>query len=220
MRWVSCHAGRLHVEEAWEASTRRSRYASTGEMPLLKRGQMHELLVPIGFARTVTVALLQAAETAGCFVWCGTELEPYPPALAAAGVPLDRVYLIRPRSREDLLWAAVETLRCPGVGVTVVAPDRLTPVEARRLQLAAERGNGLGLLIRRPDARVHAAGTRWLVHPEPGEAFVQRWRLQLVHGHGRPVESLTLEMNRETNHVRTVAVLADRPCETTPSLTA
>src|SRR2546423_471989 len=64
-------------------------------------------------------------------------------------------------------------------------PPRLTRVGARRLQLAAEAGGGVGLLLRPARSAQHyAAATRWLVAPTCGEASVQRWRVELVHGHG------------------------------------
>lgn len=157
---------------------------------------------------------------AGAVVWCDPEGHLYPPAMRAAGLSLDRVYLLRPKSHAETVWALAECLGCRGVSVVIAAPGRLTAVEARRLQLAAERGGGVGILLRRPGDTPHAARTRWLVRPAPGDALTQRWRLRRVHGHGRPTEDIVVEVNRETHHVRTADVLADRPGQTASADTA
>lgn len=145
--------------------------------------------------------------------WCDPDHTLYPPALASLGIPLERVILLHPRTAADALWAVTECLRCRGVGATVAAFERLTRVEARRLQLAAERGSGVGILMRRADrsADVYAAATRWLVRPAPGEPTVQRWSVELVHGHGGRVgQGVFLEWDRETYTVRATDRLADR----------
>src|SRR5690606_12030989 len=104
----------------------------------------------------------------------------------------------------DLLWTLAECLRCAGVGATVALVDRpLTRVQARRLQLAAEAGGGMALLLRPMQARasphIYAAATRWLVAPARGDRTIQRWRLQLLHGHGRHAgHSFLLEKHRAT----------------------
>jgi protein ImuA len=118
--------------------------------------------------------------------------------------------------RSDDLWAVAECLRCRGVAATVAAPPRpLSRVEARRLQLAAERGGGAGILLRRasPSTTAHyAAATRWLVGPAPGADGVQRWHVRLLHGHGGRVgQAVLLEIDRDSNHVRATDPLADRP---------
>jgi protein ImuA len=110
-------------------------------------------------------------------------------------------------------------MRCKGVSATVAPVERLSRIETRRLQLAAEAGGGAGILLRPLDrhASVYAAATRWLVSPARGERCVQRWKVQLVHGHGGRVgEAVVLEHRRDTrttqaNPVRQVAELADRP---------
>lgn len=152
-------------------------------------------------------------------VWCDPRRELYPPALAAAGISLDQLLLLRPRTAEDEIWALAECLGCRGVAATIAQPPPLSRVQVRRLQLAAERGGGVGLLLRPHDATAthHAAATRWLVQPARGERTVQRWRIQLIHGHGgRLHESVYLEYSRdphqpEADRVRAVAQLADRP---------
>jgi hypothetical protein len=131
-------------------------------------------------------------------VWCQSARSFYPPALMASlGIPARRVYVVAPPRTADVTWAAAECMRCPGVGAVVAAvPSRLTRVEARRLQLAAERGKTLGVLLRPtgPGDDVYAAVTRWLVSPARGEPTVQRWRVELIHGHGRHAyRSFTLE---------------------------
>ena len=151
-------------------------------------------------------------------IWCDPRGEIYPPALATLGFDLAKVYLLHPRSLADEAWAITECLRCRGVGAVIAAPPSLSRIEARRLQLAAERGGTVGILLRQRgrDDAVYAAATRWLVTPHPGELNIQRWTIQLLHGHGGRVgQTVFLEWNREINSVRAVEKLADRPAATT-----
>jgi hypothetical protein len=83
----------------------------------------------------------------------------YPPGVAQLGVPLGQLLVVRTTRLADALWVAEQALRCRAVGA-VVAPLRTLDAHAsRRLQLAAEAGGGVGLLIRRtePDAPTFAA---------------------------------------------------------------
>jgi hypothetical protein len=135
-----------------------------------------------------------------------------PPAIESLGWSLDRVLIVRPKTRADLLWAMAECLKCPGVG-TVIGPvdARLSRVEARKLQLAAESGGTTALLLRPLDVRrgakqqVYAAATRWLVAPMPSDdRLVQRWEMRLLHGHGgRELDPICLERHREAPFFRT-----------------
>jgi hypothetical protein len=146
-------------------------------------------------------------------IWSDPRRDLYPPALAAMGFDLSRVYLLRPDNDADEAWAIAECLRCRGVAAVVAAPRFMSRIEARRLQLAAERGGSVGILLRRTGRGddVYAAATRWKVAPHPGEPTVQRWTIQLLHGHGGRVhQSVILEWNREDHSVRAVEKLSDR----------
>jgi hypothetical protein len=108
----------------------------------------------------------------------------------------------------------------------------LSRIEARRFQLAAERGRGIGILLRPYDrtANVYSAATRWLVAPQRGLRTVQRWRIELIHGHGGQVgQAVILEYHRETNSIqihpqvhsgRALGQLADRPVSAPTRATA
>jgi hypothetical protein len=155
----------------------------------------------------------------GSIAWCDPHGTLYPPAVAAMGVPLERLLIIRPKSIIDENWAITECLRCRGVSATVAAPRRISRIEARRFQLAAERGGGVGILLRPYDrnAHVYAAATRWLIAPTRGQRTIQKWRIQLVHGHGGRVgQTVILEHHRDTGTIqihplRSLEQLADRP---------
>jgi hypothetical protein len=152
-------------------------------------------------------------------VWCDPHGEVYPPALAAMGFDLSKVYLLHPQSPADETWAVTECLRCRGVGAVIAtAPEKLSRIEARRFQLATERGGTVGILLRQKGRgdHVYAAATRWLVAPHPGERTVQRWKIQLLHGHGGRVgQTVFLEYSRENHSVRAVEKLSRRPAATT-----
>jgi len=183
----------------------------------LRRGAVHEILSEPSDGTPLFFAMLLARCGNAAVVWCDPRRRLYPPALAAHGIPLERLFLLRPRNRAEQTWAVAECLRCKGVAAVVASVDYpLSRVEARRLQLSAERGGGVGLLLR-PLGNVSselAAATRWLVRPVAGERTVQRWSVQLVHGHGGRVgEAVVLEYSRETNSVRAVEELAGGPVE-------
>jgi cell division inhibitor SulA/protein ImuA len=97
-------------------------------------------------------------------------LEPYAPALAAAGVSLDRMLVVRPdaRTANAPLWAFEQALRS---GACEIALAWLSPSmrDLRRLQLAAERGRALGVLFRdsRAANEASAAILRVQLTPRP-----------------------------------------------------
>src|SRR5207244_13566260 len=72
----------------------------------------------------------------------------YPPAAGGWGVELARTLVLRPRVARATLSAVVQALRCPAVGAVIGWFDALTGADGRRLQLAAEAGGGLGVLLR------------------------------------------------------------------------
>ena len=77
----------------------------------------------------------------------------YPPAAAAWGIDLDRLIVVHPQNARDELWAAVQALRSPAVAAMWATIDRLDSRAFRRLQLAAQAGRTLGVLVRPASAR-------------------------------------------------------------------
>jgi hypothetical protein len=77
----------------------------------------------------------------------------YPPAATAWGIDLDRMIVIHPQNARDELWTAVQALRSPAVAAIFVTIDRLDSRAFRRLQLAAQAGQTLGVLMRPASSR-------------------------------------------------------------------
>ena len=178
MQLISCHDGKIQRLNSTEFQAPAGRGFSTGLESLdellagkvFPRGAVHEILSEPKDGRPFFFALLLAASALretpgktpretpcetpgktpghGAVIWCDAAQEIYPPALAAHGICLQRLFPA-PRS-QDIIWAVAESLRCKGVAAVVAAPPRLSRIIARRLQLAAERGGGIGLLLRTP----------------------------------------------------------------------
>lgn len=72
----------------------------------------------------------------------------YPPAALAWKMDPGQLLIIRPTTAADTIWALDQTLRCPAVAAVWAPLERIAPRDFRRLQLAAEQGNTLGLLLR------------------------------------------------------------------------
>ena len=59
-----------------------------------------------------------------------------------------RLYVIRPDSEADEIWAIDQALRCPGVAAVVGWPQRVAATPLRRWQLAAKASGVVGLFVR------------------------------------------------------------------------
>lgn len=133
----------------------------------LRFGALHEAGGP---SATLFIVLV-LARTRGRILWCApgwSDNRLYPPGLVQLGLDPARIVLVRLARAEDLLHAAHEGLRA-GWQVVLELDKPLGLIQARRLQLAAEEGGGIGLVTRgcaepsREDGLVTSARTRWRV---------------------------------------------------------
>lgn len=145
----------------------------------LASGAVHEML---GEAATVFAALI-AARLKGPVLWCldvTRREDPYGPGLQALGFDPDRLILARCRGPKEMLWTMEEGLRSTAPSLVIAEPEaNVGLIESRRLQLAAESGGTLGLILRE-DGEIgrlapSAVASRWQIDPTPGGG----WRLKL-----------------------------------------
>jgi hypothetical protein len=150
----------------------------------------------------------------------------YPPAAIALGLEPSRLIVVHPGSPADHTWALDQALRCPAVAAAVAWPESACSTgfsrnvgaippkggttskckfdgrTFRRLQLAAEQGGGLGLLIRPAAVRGEPswADVRLLVEPlcEAG----RRIRIVLLRSRGGFGErAVEVEVDNESHPV-------------------
>jgi len=137
----------------------------------------------------------------------------YPPAAARAGIDLESLIVMRAAERADANWALDQALRCRAVAAVLAWPGHLDGRTFRRLQLAAEEGGGLGLLIRPLKARHEPswAEVRLVVEPLPAGSPDARRRLRIhllrCRG-GTGGRSVDVEIDDETRTVHPAARMA------------
>ena len=73
---------------------------------------------------------------------------PYAPALAAHGLKLSRLILVRTERAEERFWACEQALRYQDCGAVLAWIDHAPERALKRLQLAAETGSAIALLFR------------------------------------------------------------------------
>jgi hypothetical protein len=128
----------------------------------------------------------------------------YPPAAVRLGIPPEGMIVVQAASQADNLWALDQALRCAGVAAAVAWPEKLDGRTFRRLQLAAEQGGGLGLLVRSERARHEPswAEVRLAVEPLPAAApdGPRRLKILLLRTRGGPGSaSAEVEIDHETH---------------------
>lgn len=73
---------------------------------------------------------------------------PYAPALAAHGLKLSHLMLVRAERAEERFWACEQALRYLDCGAVLAWIDHAPERALKRLQLAAETGSAIALLFR------------------------------------------------------------------------
>ncbi len=168
----------------------------------LAQGAVHEVggLSAAGFV----LHLLSRVE--GQILWAAPETVRdtlYGPGLEQAGVDLARLAIAPCGTPEDLLWVTEEALKSGAAQAVVAQPAKPVDLTAsRRLQLAAEAGGALGLILTDPNrlragGSLNAAGapsmlapsamtTRWQIDPAPLKEGLERasWTVRLLRVRG------------------------------------
>lgn len=195
-------------------------------------GAMHELQAAGPDTETGAAPALFAAgilaRRPGTVVWIGRETEVFAAGLLDAGLDPRRVVFVD--AGKTALLAMEEALGVADVaGVVCELEGRLDLVTSRRLQLAAEGSEVLGLLIRRsrrfddPVLRQpSAAATRWRIGALPSPAALAHapdisglsrplWQLELLRCRGGEGGSWIVEGCDAQGRLALATVLADRP---------
>jgi hypothetical protein len=188
-----------------------------------RRGTLVEWLAAGQGTGATTLALAaarQACRDGGALVVLDACREFYPLAAVRLGIALDRLIVVQAVTPADQHWALDQALRCPGVAAVLAWPAKLEGLLFRRLQLAAEIGGGLGLLIRPESARQEPswAEVRLEVEPLPGSLSAdsglsadcrRRWRIHVLRCRGGNGDrSVEVEVDDETRAVHLAAELA------------
>jgi hypothetical protein len=139
----------------------------------------------------------------------------YPPAAARMALNPQQLIVLCPDNLRDHRWALVQALGCPGVAAVVDWSEKLDGRTFRRLQLAAEAGNSLGLLVRPLAALGQPSWSQvqLLVRavPSPPEAAVagRRVRVEVIRAQGEQAGRwIEVEINDETHAVHLASTMA------------
>jgi hypothetical protein len=129
----------------------------------------------IGELQLVLPALAALSHAGGRIAWLAPPHLPYAPALAAAGLRLELLTVVRAPGRRDALWAAEQVLRAGACRALLMWLPRAGYGELRRLALAAEAGAAIALLFRPLPAAQESspAPLRLALEPDGGQLAVR-----------------------------------------------
>jgi hypothetical protein len=194
----------------------------------MSAGSLIELLPRVPGAGAWTLALLLAQYACGerkTLLIADHERCFYPPAARKFGLDPQRTIIVRPRTARDALLALTQALRCSAIGTAIGAFERLDDRDNRRLQLAAEAGGTVGVLLRPLSAlqTPSFATVRLLLDPMPSVRGRRRIKLEVLRcrqaASAKP-QAAGLEIDDATGHVRTLSVLefaTDSPAAARPA---
>ena len=156
-------------------------------------------------AATLFVAGIAARAGSSNVLWAFGRRDLFAPGLAAAGLGPNRLIHAEAGRDPDVLAVMEEGLRHGGLAAVIGEVGRIGMTATRRLQLAAEEGGTIALVLRRwrrgsadPLAEPSAATTRWRLACAPSELLPvagvgrARWHVDLVRQRGGEPFSCTM----------------------------
>jgi protein ImuA len=171
-------------------------------------------------AATLFVAAIAARRAAmgagagGTILWALARRDLFAPGLACAGLAPGHVLYAECGRDEDVLAVMEEGLRHGGLAAVVGEAARIGMAATRRLQLAAEEGGTMALVLKRwrkaaedPLAEPSAAVTRWRIGSAPSTPLAvpgvgrARWTIALARQRGGEPSNWIMEAADETGRL-------------------
>ncbi|PCG15414.1 MAG: protein ImuA [Sphingomonas sp.] len=165
-----------------------------------------------------------AARAWGPVLWVVRRRDLFAPGLYQSGLSPERVLYAEAADDAEVLALMEEGLRHRALGAVIGETRRAAMASTRRLQLAAEGGRTIALLMKRharedadPFAVPSAAVTRWRIASAPSAPLPvagigrARWDVALARQRGGEPFHLIVEACDETGRIALPARLVDRP---------
>lgn len=147
----------------------------------------------------------------GTVLWVVARRDLFAPGLAQAGLGPEHLLIAETGRDADVLAVMEEGLRHGALAAVVGEVGRAGLTETRRLQLAAEEGGTMALMLKRwrragtdPIAEPSTALTRWRIGSAPSEPLPvpgigrAHWHVELARQRGGPGFSLIMEATDAT----------------------
>jgi protein ImuA len=161
------------------------------------------------------------AGTVGTVLWVSARRDLFAPGLAQAGLAPEKLIIAETGREADILAVMEEGLRDGALAAVAGEVGRAGLTETRRLQLAAEQGGTMALLLRRwrkgdPLAEPSSALTRWRIGSAPSMPLPVPgigpacWTVELARQRGGPGFSLILEACDAQGRLTLPALPSDR----------
>lgn len=150
-------------------------------------GALTEVLAPargIGELGLLMPALARLTCAGKRVVWLAPPHLPYAPALAAAGIDLPHLALVRAAGRRDALWAAEQALRAGSCHALLAWLPNPGYAHLRRLAVAAEAGHAFLAVFRTPEAVSESSPACLRLALEPVDAGL---RVRILKRRGAPL---------------------------------
>lgn len=157
------------------------------------RGALAELFPErrgIGELRLLIPALARLSGAGEGVALLAPPFIPYAPALAALGVLLPRLLVVRMSDKRDFPWALEQCLRCGGLAAVIAWGNVPDPRQLRRLQRAAEEGRAFGALFNQTRVSPSPAPLRLALRAR-GRAL----EVEVLKRRGAPVAAALLEFD-------------------------
>ena len=145
-----------------------------------------------------------AAAQAGPVVLVEPPHPPFGPALAAQGLPAERLLCVHGPKPSARLWAAEQALRCADVAAVLAWLPQAKNAELRRLHLAASQHHKLLFVFRGVAARNESSPARVRLLLEGTDTM----QLRILKRRGPPLET---PLQLPAQPARLAALLASRP---------
>lgn len=155
-------------------------------------GALSEVLLPldgVGELQLAWPVLARLSRAGRTIVLVAPPYDVHAPAWAAAGIDLAHLQLVRTEPREAL-WAAEQCLRSGACGAVLCWPAKADDRALRRLQVAAEAGQCLGLAFRASRESRNPSPAALRIAIESGGDGAPRLRVLKCRGANAPARAI------------------------------
>ncbi len=103
----------------------------------------------IGEIRLLSPLLAKLSLNSGHITWINPPYSPYAPALHGQGLQLEKILVVQTKTNSESIWAAQQAMASQSSSAVLLwLSDQPLDNEIRKLNLAAQRGNCWGIILR------------------------------------------------------------------------